>query len=240
MGDFEKPVSNSQSLLVKCPHCAQSGSFEVWQRITSSTDEYATNMLLKGELFKYTCPTCNATTSMVYDCLYHDVNRRAFLLLSNTQDEKKSVSLLRALQEKQDRESPHLEYSKDDIPIAGTPSFRFDRYQVRLATNAFEFFEKARIWNEGYDDRVIELMKIAIKRGMLKEGIIGPDDTMIYERTMPDGGISFVVVGDIPGDSVGVPQGYDYCKTYLEEGEILGALEGEYRFDSNWAKNYLP
>ena len=66
---------------------------------------------------------------------------------------------------------------------------------------------------------------------LLKEGIIGARDTLIYERTIPETrGVSFIVVGEIPGDTVGVPQGYDYCKRFLDEAELEGKLVGEYRF----------
>lgn len=236
----DKPATHQRSLLVACPYCKETGSLSAWPRIERSTDAHATALLLQGNLFKYTCPACQRTTSMVYNSLYHDEKRRAVMLFSTSKCETANIATLTEARERLERENPSAGYSKNDAPVAGTPSFRFDRYQERLVTRPFEFFEKARIWNAGYDDRVIELLKVAIKRGMLKEGIIGANDTLIYERTMPDGGISFVVVGEIPGDTVGVPQGYDYCRTYLEEGEMQGILAREFRFDHAWAKRFLP
>ena len=84
-------------------------------------------------------------------------------------------------------------------------------------------------------------MKVAIKRGMLRDGIIGSRDTLIYERTIEEnGGVSFIVVGEIPGDVVGVPQGYDYCKRMIDEAELEGRLVGEFRFGAAWANAFLP
>lgn len=240
MEHSSKTKARTTHLLVECPHCKQPGFIESSPRIVSSRDEHATEQLLKGKLFKYTCPMCHKTTSMIYDCLYHDTKHRAFMMFSTSKNPEKNVPALEELRRRMEESLVLSGETEGETPVAGTPSFKFEHYQVRLVTQSFQFFEKARIWNDGYDDRVIELMKVAIKRGMLKEGIIGENDTMIYERTLENGGISFVVVGEIPGDSVGVPQGYDYCKTFLEEGEMQGALADEYTFDHAWATRYLP
>lgn len=119
------------------------------------------------------------------------------------------------------------------------PSASENSYQRRLVFTTFEFCEKARILSDGYDDRIIELMKVAIKRGMLQEGIIGPRDILIYERTIAEtGGVSFIVSGEIPGDTVGVPQGYTYLKNQWEEE--VDRITDEYSFGPAWANNFLP
>ena len=73
---------------------------------------------------------------------------------------------------------------------------------------------------------------------LLREAIIGAHDKLIYERTMDDLGISFVVVGEIPGDVVGVRKGYDFLEKRLRES--AAQLDGEYRFDNAWANRFLP
>ena len=202
--------------LVECPQCKQPGFVEAWPHITNTVDKKAMELLLAGKLFEYTCPVCGTAVAMTYDCMLRDVERGAILLYSTDRDTEKNIRRLNDLLERE------------------------DCTQGRLTTSTFEFCEKARLWGEGYDDRAIELMKVAIKRGMLKEGIIGSRDILIYERTMPNGGVSFVVMGEIPGDVVGVPGGYDYCMRFLADAEAQGKLEGEYRFDAAWANRFLP
>ena len=155
---------------------------------------------------------------MAYPCLYYDEDHAALLLYTPNREQKEQ-----AWQQLNEIAS---QQGATAIPTR------------RLAFTTFEFCEKARLWAEGYDDRVIELMKVAIKRGMLEEGIIGPRDILIYERTLEDGSVSFIVTGEIPGDTVGVPQGYTYLKDiWLDK---LDAIEGEYCFDAAWANAFLP
>ena len=210
-------------VLIECPSCKQPGFLEVWPMILSTRDEHATKLLLEGELFKYRCPVCNETTTFAYDCMYHDVAHRALLLFSSgqypEQDCRASLDKLADLAEQ--ASSPQL-----------------PPYQKRIVFSPFEFYEKARILDHNYDDRVIELMKVALKRGMLRDGIIGVHDTLVYERTNDDLGISFIVFGEIPGDVVGVPKGYEYLKDYLRNTKI--DISNEYRFDSAWANRFLP
>ena len=217
--------SKSHPVLVECPKCKQPGFVDAWPRITSMVDERAMELLEAGKLFEYACPVCGTKVAMAYDCLLHDVEHKALLLYSPDKN------VLQTGPRRLIAERDKLRASGIDI----------DDYQLRVALTTFEFCEKVRIWNDGYDDRAIELMKVAIKRGMLKEGIIGSRDTLIYERTIPENrGVSFIVVGEIPGDTVGVPQGYDYCKRFLDEAELEGKLVGEYRFGAAWANEFLP
>ena len=209
--------------LVMCPACGQPGFHDAWPWILSIRDVHATKLLLEGELFKYRCPVCDTTSTIAYDCMYHDVEHRALLMFSTGRfPESECIEALDNMANRAQRSS-----------AIQTPAYR-----RRITFSPFEFCEKARILEHGYDDRVIELMKVALKRGMLKDGIIGEHDTLVYERTMDDLGISFVVVGEIPGDVVGVRKGYDYLEKLLKESPKN--LDGEYRFDSAWANRFLP
>ncbi len=209
--------------LVICPACNQPGFHAAWPWIISTRDTEATQRLLEGKLFKYQCPVCGESTTFAYDCLYHDVNHRALILYSS------GIFSEEQLLDSLEKNADHAQWSSG----TQTPA-----YQCRIVFNPFELYEKARIIECGYDDRVIELMKVAIKRGMLKEGIIGVHDTLVYERTLDDDSISFVVFGEIPGDVVGNPRGYEFLEKLLKDSEE--SLEKVYRFDSSWAERFLP
>ena len=221
--DDIRDEKGARPTLVICPECNQPGFLDAWPWILSSRDEHATQLLLDGELFKYRCPVCDTTTTIAYDCLYHDVDHRAMIMFSSKRfPESECIQTLDKL----------ADLAQQGSRIS-TPA-----YQRRITFNPFEFYEKARILNHNYDDRVIELMKVALKRGMLEKGIIGKHDTLIYERTMDDCGISFIVVGEIPGDVVGVRKGYDFLEKHLRESSKR--LDGEYCFDNAWANRFLP
>ena len=205
-----------------CPACNQPGFHDAWPWIVSSRDEHATQLLLSGNLFKYECPVCGEQTTIAYDCLYHDVGHRALILYST--GEYPEAQCRQAL----DRLADHAQWN------SGTQT---PPYQRRIVFRPFQLCEKARIWDRGYDDRVIELMKVALKRGMLREGIIGARDSLVYERTTDDG-ISFVVFGEIPGDVVGKPGGYKYLESFLQGSQQ--PLDNEYHFDNDWANRFLP
>lgn len=208
--------------LVICPSCNQPGFHNAWPWIVSSRDERAAQLLLSGDLFKYECPVCGKVTTIAYDCMYHDTEHRALALYSTGEyAEQLCRDSIDKLADKAQWDSG-----------TQTPT-----YQRRIVFSPFQLCEKARIWDQGYDDRVIELMKVALKRGMLREGIIGANDTLVYERTTNDG-ISFIVFGEIPGDVVGVPKGYEYLERILHESKK--PIDGEYHFDHDWANRFLP
>ena len=215
--------NGAHPVLVMCPECGQPGFLDAWPWIVSTRDERATKLLLSGDLFKYQCPVCEKTTTIVYDCMYHDVEHRCLALFSTGKYPEEQCC------ESLDKFADRAQWGSG----SKTPA-----YQRRLVFAPHEFCEKARIWEQGYDDRVIELMKVALKRGMLREGIIGARDTMVYERTLDDGGISFIVFGEIPGDVVGVPRGYEFLEKHLQTSAI--PMQDEYRFDSAWANRFLP
>ena len=215
--------AGAHAVLVECPSCKQPGFIEAWPHINSARDVEAKKLLMDGRLFKYTCPVCGTTVSMTYDCLYHDVEHKALLYYSTG-----ALSEIECIKQL-DHLADQAEW--DDCIAPGS-------YQRRLVLTTFEFCEKVRILEDGYDDRVIELMKVAIKRGMLEEGIIGKRDIFVYERTLPNGGVSFITMGEVPGDAVGVPQGYTYLKERMADS--LAAVTGEYRYDSAWANRFLP
>ena len=214
-------ASEPRPILVECPNCHQPGFVDSWPRFTSA-DAVPMQRLLQGDLFKYRCPVCGKSVAMAYDCLYRDIGNRALLMYAaNSNAHELCRKTLDDL-------AGRIAQAQPDQPI----------YQRRLASTTFEFCEKARIWADGYDDRIIELMKVAIKRGMLEEGIIGKRDLLVYERTLDNGGVSFITMGEVPGDTVGVPQGY----TYLKERwlEAVDAIDDEYAFGPAWANSFLP
>lgn len=208
--------------LVMCPECNQPGFHDAWPWILSTRDKDAVKLLLDGSLFKYRCPVCEKVTTIAYDCMYHDVEHRSLVLYSSGKYPE---------QQCRDTIDKLAERAQWNSGVQTPP------YQRRIVFSPFQLCEKARIWERGYDDRVIELMKVALKRGMLRESIIGARDTLVYERTT-DEGISFIVFGEIPGDVVGVPRGYDYLEKLLRESGV--PLEGEYHFDADWANRFLP
>lgn len=225
MDDFFdiRDETGARPTLVICPTCNQPGFHSAWPWILNIRDIEATQLLLEGKLFKYQCPVCGESTSFAYDCLYHDADHRALLLYSSgLYPEDQLIESL-------EKHADHAQWNSG----SQTPA-----YQCRIVFNPFEFYEKVRLFERGYDDRVIELMKVAIKRGMLKEGIIGAHDTLVYERTLDDDSISFIVFGEVPGDVVGNPRGYEYLEKLLKDSQE--SLEGEYRFDSSWAERFLP
>lgn len=225
MDDFFdiRDETGARPTLVICPACNQPGFHAAWPWILNTRDTEATHLLLEGKLFKYQCPVCDKGTTFAYDCLYHDADHRVLLLYSSgLYPEEQLIESL-------EKHADHAQWNSG----SQTPAYR-----RRIVISPFEFYEKARLFEHGYDDRVIELMKVAIKRGMLKEGIIGASDTLVYERTLDDDSISFIVFGEVPGDVVGNPRGYEYLEKLLKDSQE--SLEGEYRFNSSWAERFLP
>jgi hypothetical protein len=136
-------MSISKEAKICCPKCQKESIFKIWQSINVQLDPELKEQILNSEVFVFTCPECNERTFVNYSFLYHDMDKKLMIYL--LPDNRKTIEDTAAFV----RETV-------DSELAGLA----EGYSVRIVTSVRELQEKINIFDAGYDDRVIELMKV--------------------------------------------------------------------------------
>lgn len=142
---------------ISCRKCGNQQKFTCWGSINTSVDPELKNKLFQGKLTTYVCNHCGAEGEVTYDILYHDMDSPLLLYLKYP-DEDGQIYL--------------------DDEIEGMAGLLGDHYTFRTVPSFRELVEKVKIFDDGFDDFTIELLKLMV---CLREGI-DIVDPFYYER----------------------------------------------------------
>jgi len=136
-------MSLNSNVEVICQNCLIKSTTKLWNSINVTIDEKAKERVLDNIFFKFTCPICGHISTVEYDCLYHDMNKREmiYLIANYSRDNDELVKELEAL-------------SEEVLPQFG------DKYKLRIVTTNYDLIEKIKIFDCNLDDRVIEICKL--------------------------------------------------------------------------------
>lgn len=123
---------------IVCPKCKQSQNITLWEQIDGVEDTLEKNHVLEGTLFLHTCKVCQFKAPVVYNSLYVNKDKHFAIYLSADRDEDKITQVMNQAKE-------------------NDPECALNRRVVH-GPNALR--EKAIIFEEGLNDRAIEIMKL--------------------------------------------------------------------------------
>ncbi len=63
---------SSQS--ITCPKCQHEGEFRMYETVNVTLDKSLRERVFSDDLFKWTCPECGESFTIVYPFLYHDMD----------------------------------------------------------------------------------------------------------------------------------------------------------------------
>lgn len=198
-------MSRYEIQTVTCPECKHSFEFKIWNSINTMLNPEMKETVRNGEAFIYTCPKCGCRVRVVYPCLYHQMEDEIMIWLDPGDDIEKTEALLEG------RTDNFQEF---------LPGNAMESYQNRLVFSVEELREKLFILDAGFDDRIIELMKVHI-RTKLMENLPETDLDQMYFMTTENGQHLFCV--------------------FLQDEQIGNILfdEGYYEGLSNVYTNYI-
>ena len=128
-----------------CPHCQHVQDFEVLLLVTGDMEPPLRDRIISGDWATFSCQKCQKQERILYPTLYEDRVRK--VRIHYQPDETEAAQLLKQLPE------TVASYGPDYVD-----------YQVRLVTNPLDFMEKVAIFTAGYDDRIMEAVKQALKQ----------------------------------------------------------------------------
>lgn len=134
-------MSKKTKVEVICPYCQKKMMIAKWDSINVDLNPEEKERIFNGKFFDFNCEYCNKVIHGFYSCLYHDMTHHLMMyLVGGEQEAKEAISMF-----------------NDICCLHGKI---YEDYQVRITTDSDVWREKATIFDSGYDDRVIEIIKL--------------------------------------------------------------------------------
>lgn len=150
---------------VECPECNNSSSFRIWESINTALDPEMKEKVKDRSAFIFTCPKCGGQTAVDYGFLYHQMEDRIMIAYSNSDENEEELYHL-------------FTEEQDDIFGVGN-LFLKDEYLLRIVRSLNALREKIYIFDDGLDDRIIEIYKLFLYV-RLREDSSEPEDIDIF------------------------------------------------------------
>lgn len=142
-------MQTGQKEKIICPKCGHEQEIMVYPSINAGLDSDIADKLMRNQLFTFTCDKCGESTPLIFNCLYHDMERGLMVWLM---PQSKSSA-----QEEQLNEMNETVQQMQMLGIIDSGQ----KYRYRVVRTVNELKEKILIAHENLDDRIIELLKVA-------------------------------------------------------------------------------
>lgn len=141
---------------INCPKCKQPFEITIWKSINVDLDPAEKDKIKNGTFNAAVCPHCGYKSSLAYACLYHDManHMQIYVLPENFEHELKEVNSF-------------LDKTPDGLGDLAISKMK-EEYSLRDVHNFQELREKVIILDAGFDDRIIELVKLMYHEAMTK------------------------------------------------------------------------
>lgn len=159
---------------VKCPKCEQMSDVTVWSSITVKDSIDLKNDLLAGKINMFKCPSCEHTALMPHPMLYNDEDKRLIISFTPVNDPTLKEQLFSEIRESS-KNSGELD--------------KFDGYNMRFITDYNELLEKILIFDNGLNDKAIEVIKLMI----LSQEVDKSEQRVCRFGKVCDDGIEFMI-----------------------------------------------
>ena len=207
-----------------CPQCDATVRHEMWTVVNAEEDPELVERLKDGTLFEAVCPKCRFHAVPAASCLYLDpIHRACVYLVTDQAMSAQAEEMFRA-------------QAEGDVMAAGPTSvFGWDVIR-RIVWDKDDLRGRVIAFENGLDDRVIELLKVS-HIGMAKQqGAVGKSDGMLKARLARVEGDELVFelthIGGVM--TATIPRsGYGFYANMLVHSSLAG--DTTFYADTDWA-----
>jgi hypothetical protein len=142
-------MSYPETLQVECPACGSEQSVTIWRTVNVTLDPRLRTQLMDGSLSRFECTQCSHQTSIDHPLLYHDMQHGFMIFQLNRED---GTQLL-------------MEGIRSLTAAPGAEELfgsAMADYRMRVVASRNELIEKIYVFEDGLDDRMIEMVKSCI------------------------------------------------------------------------------
>lgn len=214
-------MSEKESAIVNCTHCGSKHRITVYPVLDKSESPRLARRLVNGTFFEHKCNTCGKIYEIWYPVLYKDDENDVIICCSTDTNEEVETDI--AIQRRRDRMRSEAE----------------DPIQIRHVRSSNALREKARLFDVGLDDRIIELLKVQLlNRGQRQQAFSEPinevlcwagDDTRLY----------FDFIGNTDTISTGTDIGLYHLLHKYYQTTLNGQHPNPSVVDIDWAMDFL-
>ena len=218
-------MSLPTKMKITCPKCGKESDFTIWQSVNTSLDPDMKEKILSRELFKFVCPHCGAEIEIDYPFLYHQMKDK--IMIYYVQDEEGYNDAVKVFS----GEAPEGKQDTEKLVMGD--------YLRRIVTSQNDLIEKIRIFDDGRDDRLIEIMKAYFVEPVAKENPDMGMFTLYYDGDRER--ISFVIISEEKAcGTFDAPEGMYEDLVKNLDGKIMDVREEEnFLIDFDWAVGML-
>jgi|GEM_PF-1934047 len=146
---------------VPCPYCGKAFWFEQKTSLRIPGDEKYKEQILSSEYYQPFCPKCGQQLKFSVSCTYMDSEKKLMILSEPEPMKGQDEQILARLR------MDHVDAS--DSPLENVGSWYLRSFCRRVVYNGDSLREKIYLWDLGYDDRIIELLKLSLSQAYIKE-----------------------------------------------------------------------
>lgn len=227
---------DQEKIKFKCPKCQQEVEAISFSTINVTLNPELKEKLFSGELFVKECTKCKENIQVLHGFLYHDMSKK--FMISYGDEAEHVQELMQNLSEEMQEKNLDLE------------SF-YAGYRIRATRNINDLFEKIYIFEEGFDDRVIEFCKLLIFQELAEDTNFKQDDILDI-RYMPKEVLK--QRNEIKEDDIGInvyckndkawvrsikSKFYDQCADYVLKNMKNTDFASNLVIDAEWLKENL-
>ncbi len=208
---FFQEQSTMQDVTLTCPHCKTEHPHTLTPFIDLSRQQKQRLAILTDSLFSVTCPACKKQYTVLHELLVVDETTKMALMLI-----------------------PNTEHEQVDGKVTGREDL--DSYTLRLVNTTASLKEKLLIWEQGLDDRSIELSKLYLTLQLQEQ-----DCQLFFTEQREDEDKLYFTVLDRDGSLKGSISCENGLYSQLQETASGFPMEHGYfiRVDRQWAEKSI-
>lgn len=211
-------MSSSTEIMISCPKCQKAHPFVIWRSINTVLNPVMKEAVKNRSAFLFECPSCGERTYVDYGFLYHQMEDRIMICYANSDENAEEMYKLLT----------------DDDPAGMLHEMKEKDYLIRIVRTQNELREKIAIFDEGFDDRIIEIFKLFVLAAFQENN---PDSKAIEILYFRDDNKNYVQIfaDGSPRGVIEFPAGLyeELCQKY--SGIIPDIRKDEPYIDRQWA-----
>ncbi len=185
---------------IHCPNCLFTTNIPSDTVVIPEFEPDLKKKLKEGTFYTFICPRCGTKIHYYHTCVYPDKNHHFVLLMK----------------------------SKKDRRLADHELYKGESLIKRYISYDYEIPEKIKIFEDQYDDRAIELIKLKLLLYM-KEKNRKVDEIQYYEDDKDTQTLWFKIVENDDECMIAVTK-----ETYIKEQEYLSVVDMSKFYEINW------
>ncbi len=146
-------MSMERNEIITCPKCGKESEFTIWRSINTTLDPEMKSAVRDKSAFQFKCPHCGHTANVDYPFLYHQMEDQIMIHYAATDEDVQEI----------------YKFYTGETDVDMLKDIIKDKYLRRIVRSQNQLLEKLAIFDAQMDDRIVEICKVFMMAGFLKQ-----------------------------------------------------------------------